>query len=196
MRYLRILALAVALAATLKVFVADAVTVPTRSMDPAILPGDYVLLDKTGFSPSFLASRLPARGDVVAFELPASAAGDERGALALKRCIAVAGDTVGFREGAILVNGAVAVTGVSDAGAFFAGGTSRIVPRGGAAAAGDGDGPGGDQIFVIGDNHAVSLDSRAWGCIPARSVVGKAVMVYWSAGEDGVRWSRIGTLVR
>jgi signal peptidase I len=208
LRYLRILALALVLAVTLKVFVADAVTVPSRSMEPAILPGDCILLDKTGFAPSFLASRLPSRGDVVAFELPAAAGetgdagGDRRGALALKRCVAVAGDSVEFRDRTILVNGAVAVTGVDDPGPFFADGAPRRVPRAGdpAGPADDGN-PGstaaGDCIFVIGDNHAVSLDSRAWGFIPARTVVGKAAMVYWSrAGDGGVRWSRIGTLVR
>jgi signal peptidase I len=203
LRYLRILALAVALAVTLKVFVADAVTVPSRSMEPAVLPGDFILLDKTGFSPSFLASRLPERGDVVAFDLPEAAGQvEERGALALKRCIAVAGDTVEFRDGAIFVNGAVAVRGIDDRGGFLAEGVPRRVPRAGdppAAGGGadDGNAPGQDCIFVIGDNHDVSLDSRAWGFIPARSVAGKAAMVYWSrAGDGGVRWSRIGNLVR
>jgi signal peptidase I len=204
-RYLRILALAVVLAVTLKVFVADAVTVPSRSMEPAVLPGDFILLDKTGFSPSFLASRLPERGDVVAFDLPAAAGeAEERGALALKRCIAVAGDTVEFRDGAILVNGSVAVSGVDDRGGFLAEGVPRRVPRAGDPAVGDAagnadgaDAAGQDCIFVIGDNHDVSLDSRAWGFIPARSVAGKAAMVYWSrAADGGIRWWRIGTLVR
>lgn len=208
MRYLRILALSLVLAVTLKVFVADAVTVPSRSMEPAVLPGDCILLDKMGFAPSFIASRLPSRGDVVAFELPAAArdageAGDDRrGALALKRCVAVAGDTVEFRNNAILVNGVVAVTDVSDPGAFFAEGAQRLVPRAGGHAVPGGAGTGGDSadqdyIFVIGDNHAVSLDSRTWGFIPASTVVGKAAMVYWSRAADGdVRWSRIGSLVR
>jgi signal peptidase I len=204
LRYLRILALAIALAATLKAFVVDAVTVPSRSMEPAILPGDSIILDKTGFSPSFLAFRLPSRGDVVAFELPASAGGGERGALGLKRCVAVAGDTVEFRNGEILVNGSVAVTGVADRGELFADGAPRRVPRRGDAvdSASDGRTGGGstagqDCIFVIGDNHAVSLDSRSWGFLPARSVVGKAAMIYWSRGDGGgVRWPRIGNLVR
>jgi len=201
----RILSLALVLAVTLKVFVADAVTVPSRSMAPAILPGDCILLDKTGFAPSFLASRLPARGDVVAFELPpgagdaGSAGPDRRGAVALKRCVAVAGDTVEWRDASILVNGAVAVTDVADPGDFFLREPTRRVPRSGDPLEdGRGGGPADqDYIFVIGDNHDVSLDSRSWGFIPARSVVGKAAMVYWSRdGDGGVRWSRIGTLVR
>ena len=175
------LALALVLALTLKTFVVDAVTVPTRSMEPSVLPGDYVLLDKIGFAPSAIASRLPSRGDVVAFDLPD---GDpDEGSLGLKRCIAVEGDTVEYRQGTIFVNGVAAVRGVGDGGPVLADGEPHIVPD--------------DGVFVFGDNHAVSLDSRTWGWIPARSVVGKAALVYWSLGDDGaVRWSRVGSLVR
>ena len=195
MRYVRILLLALVMAFTLKVFVVDAVTVPTRSMEPAVLHGDYLVIDKTGFSPSFLASRLPGRGDVVAFELPPSA-GEGEGALGLKRCIAVAGDTVEYRDGTITVNGAAAVRGVADPGEFLSGGGPRVIPRDGDPLDDGGRAPG-EYIFVIGDNHDVSVDSRAWGFIPARAVVGKAAMVYWSRGDDGgIRWSRIGNLVR
>ena len=197
MRYVRILFFAVVMAFTLKVFVVDAVTVPSRSMEPAVLPGDCLIIDKTGYSPPFLASRLPDRGDVIAFVLP-PAAGEGDGAIGLKRCIAVAGDTIEYRNGSILVNGAVALRGVTDPGAILAGGAPRVVPRAPVRPEGRPVGADGeDSLFVVGDNHDVSLDSRAWGFIPARSVVGKAAMVYWSRADDGdVRWSRIGTLVR
>lgn len=61
-----------------------------------------------------------------------------------------------------------------------------------------------DQYFVLGDHRDNSWDSRMWGFVPRRDVVGEAFMVYWSMEEpevrgDGagtIRWDRIGTLVR
>jgi signal peptidase I len=47
-------------------------------------------------------------------------------------------------------------------------------------------------ISVIGDNSGNSLDSRHFGFIPLRDVVAKARQVYFSSGDDGIRWKRIG----
>lgn len=180
-RYAGILLLALLLALTLKAFVVDAVSVPSGSMEPSILRGDFLLLDKTGFSPSWLGSRTPSRGDVVAFAPPEGAGGG--GALIVKRCVASEGDTVSWMDGAVVVNGRVAVPGPADRGEFFRDGAPRVVPP--------------ESIFVMGDNQAVSLDSRSWGFIPVRSVVGKAAMIYWSRADDGsVRWPRVCSLVR
>jgi signal peptidase I len=47
-------------------------------------------------------------------------------------------------------------------------------------------------IYVLGDNRGNSLDSRNFGFVALRDVVGKVRQVYYSSGEDGIRWSRIG----
>jgi signal peptidase I len=54
------------------------------------------------------------------------------------------------------------------------------------------------NIFVMGDNRDNSHDSRFWGFVPLENVEGKAFIIYWSwDGEDfGVRWSRIGSLLK
>ncbi len=235
-RYFRILLVAALLGLTLKLFVLDAVVVPGRSMSETILPGDALLLDKTGYSPPALAFRTPSRGEIVAFTLPegregtgGADAGRPPGALILKRCVAAPGDLIGFSAGTITVNGSAAVTGVADGGPFLREGDVRRVPRRGDAIPLDSArcalwrdfieaeghalsySPGGgmalngapsdtfyvtdDYFFAMGDNHAVSLDSRTWGFIPADRVVGKAVMIYWSRDDTGgVRWNRILTL--
>jgi signal peptidase I len=54
-----------------------------------------------------------------------------------------------------------------------------------------------DYYFALGDNITESSDSREWGFIPYDHIVGKVSLVYWSNDpRDGIRWSRVGTIVR
>jgi signal peptidase I len=53
-----------------------------------------------------------------------------------------------------------------------------------------------DYLFVLGDNRDDSQDSRVWGFVPTHHVEGRAALVYFSSGDSGVRWHRIGRVVR
>jgi len=54
-----------------------------------------------------------------------------------------------------------------------------------------------NHYFVLGDNRDDSLDSRMWGFVPFDSIVGRAMLVYWSVGaRSGIRWTRAGTVIR
>jgi signal peptidase I len=54
-----------------------------------------------------------------------------------------------------------------------------------------------DYFFALGDNSAVSKDSRYFGFVPYENLIGRAWIIYWSRDPyDGVRWGRIGKLVR
>lgn len=53
-----------------------------------------------------------------------------------------------------------------------------------------------NYYFVVGDNAKNSYDSRSWGFVPEENIIGKAMMIYWSKDEDGIRWGRIGTVIK
>ncbi|MEW6060388.1 MAG: signal peptidase I [Bacteroidota bacterium] len=53
-----------------------------------------------------------------------------------------------------------------------------------------------NYYFVVGDNAKNSYDSRHWGFVPEENIIGKAMMIYWARNADGIRWERIGTVVR
>jgi signal peptidase I len=51
------------------------------------------------------------------------------------------------------------------------------------------------MIYVLGDNKEHSIDSRELGFIPLRDVIGKARQIYYSSGDEGVRWNRVGLVL-
>lgn len=55
-----------------------------------------------------------------------------------------------------------------------------------------------DYYYVLGDNCTDSYDSRFWGFVPLRNIIGKPIMIYWSvdATSGSIQWDRIGTIVR
>jgi signal peptidase I len=59
-----------------------------------------------------------------------------------------------------------------------------------------------EWFYLLGDNRGNSLDSRAWGCAASSEMVGKPILVFWSRDEEdagwltGIRWGRIGTVIR
>jgi signal peptidase I len=55
-----------------------------------------------------------------------------------------------------------------------------------------------DSLFVMGDNRDHSADSRFWGFVNLKAVKGKAFIIYWSWDKTkfGVRWDRLGNLIK
>jgi len=247
---LEIVVFTIVLAFVLKLCVLDAIHIPSPSMEPTLLPGDFVLVNKlvygariTGIPfvrtqngevhlPGF---RSVERGDVVVFEPPVAAENDPitRSSLYVKRCVAVSGDEVAIRNGDLFVNGLRASVPETPVGGLGEGDNTAPVrvPK-----AGDritltssnysvwshlinGEGHAiactesgtvlidgipeksytitQDYLFVLGDNRDHSYDSRSWGFLPERNVLGEAMMVYLSfAPSGGVRWNRFGSIVR
>jgi len=155
---------AVILALIIRTFVVQAFKIPTGSMRPTLVEGDRILVNK--FIYRF---KDPGRGDIIVFKYPEDKKKDF-----IKRLIGFGGETIRIKDGSILVNGRP-VGGSSvlrqiyyynkPATLYGEEGIVIRVPE--------------DSYFVLGDNSASSRDSRYWGFVPKKYLVGKAFVVYW-----------------
>lgn len=163
--------------------------IPSASMAPTLWPGDYVFADMRYACVG--CSQPVRRGDVAVFANP-----NDRTQLYVKRVLALPGDRVQVSGNTVAVNGA-AVPDVQ--AAMPPGGAPAPAPGPAApaalAGATDFTVPPG-HLFVLGDQRAHSQDSRHFGSVPLQDVVGRVRQVWWSWGEGGVRWQRVGQVVR
>ena len=179
-------------------FVVQAFTIPSESMEKTLLIGDYLLVDKfcygdAGFLNHVLPYKKIRRGDIVVFHYPVNPAQHF-----VKRVVALPGDRFRLINKTVYINGApmgesyvqhIAAdrepyrddfprTDVPD---FEV--TARwwqqmrklvedhqlIIPEG--------------HYFVLGDNRDDSKDSRYWGFVPRENIIGRPLLIYWSAGN-------------
>ncbi len=151
---------AVALAIVIRTFVMAPYKIPSGSMRPTLIEGDRILVNK--FIYRF---RIPTRGDIVVFHYP-----DDTRRPFIKRLVALGGDTVEIRDGHILINGqpqdgVFSTIHYYNQGPFGQPGTPITVPDG--------------QYFVLGDNSGSSHDSRMWGFVPKKLMIGQAMCIFW-----------------
>ncbi|MDX2150843.1 MAG: signal peptidase I [Bryobacteraceae bacterium] len=143
-------------------FLVQPYVVDSTSMEPAILPGDSVLVDKNG-------ERAVRRGDVIVFRDPVEGADP-----LVKRVIGLPGESIHIEHGRVTVNGEVLSepykreSGLSHCAA----GCRFDVPAA--------------HYFVLGDNRDHSIDSRVFGFVPASHVMGRPWLVFWSTEDRGV----------
>ena len=174
------------------------------SMMDNLLPGDFVLLEKISYGantpnrvtipfinysfnlPSF---RLPVFNDieigdiiVIDKQLP------ERPEKYIKRCVAIGGQTVELKNGKVIVDNELVEEYSSEKPNVYAKNQISDVPP---FVIPDG------YIFVLGDNRGLSYDSRSFGLVETKDVIGKAFIIYSSIDNDGdFRWSRFFKVVR
>jgi len=186
---------AIVLALFIRTFVIQAFKIPSGSMKQTLLIGDHILVNKFiyGVKIPFLQTTIipitnPKRGDIVVFKFPEDPSKDF-----IKRVIGVAGDVVEVRDKKVYVNNKLLN---HDFGIHT---DSYILPA--SVQPRDNFGPvivPPHSLFVMGDNRDQSYDSRFWGFVDLKAVKGKALMIYWSWDKDnfGVRWNRIGHLLK
>lgn len=186
---------AIILALFIRTFIVQAFKIPSGSMKETLQIGDHILVNKFiyGVKIPFLRTTIievknPKRNDIVVFKFP-----EDPGKDFIKRVIGVAGDVVEHRDKKVYVNNEPLddVFGMYTDPHIFPG---SYQPR-------DNFGPvtvPPDSLFVMGDNRDHSYDSRWWGFVGLKAVQGKAFMIYWSWDKDdfGVRWNRIGNMLK
>ena len=160
--YAESIAIALILALLVRTFIVQAFKIPTGSMRPTLVEGDRILVNK--FIYRF---REPQTGDIVVFKYPEDPKRDF-----IKRLVATGGQRLEIRSGQLIVDGKV----LEKEGSF---GQRYYYNQGSFAKEGEEVRIPEDSFFVLGDNSASSRDSRYWGFVPKRHLVGKAFFLYW-----------------
>ncbi len=151
---------------------------PSTSMEPTVLAGDHILVDRRE------QARNPRRGDLIVFKYP-----KDESKVFMQRVVAVGGDTIEIRNKQLIVNGyPVKESYVMNVDQFAIPATQS--PR-------DNLGPftvSAHSFFVLVDNRDRSLDSRFFGVLDQSKIMGTVKGIYWSwdSQENSVRWERIG----
>jgi signal peptidase I len=206
----------------LRSFLIEPFRIPSGSMMPTLLVGDFILVNKFayGLRLPVLHSKIveidqPQRGDVVVFRYPKEPSIDY-----IKRVVGVPGDRIGYRNKTLFINDKpapqipIGFYQGSGSGAKYTGALQSIekidslehsillnrqTP----------DFPSGCQVlsrgpvtvpeghyFVMGDNRDHSNDSRCWSFVPEQNLVGKAFAIWmsWDSNRSGfpVAWERLG----
>jgi signal peptidase I len=186
----------------------EAYRIPSGSMIPTLLVGDWLFVNKLIYGPTipFTNSHLPGyadpkRADVVVFVSPTQIdQPEDPNPTLVKRLVGMPGDTLYMRDGLLYVNGLAQRQG-------FAAATSHVDPNeanstselfawqhrielkntrfGSAPATPTHDNWGpllipAQHYFMMGDNRYCSKDSRYWGVVPHENVRGKPLIVYYS----------------
>jgi len=199
----------------LRSFLVEPFRIPSGSMMPTLLVGDFILVNKFAYglrwpvlNRRFLWIGDPKRGDVAVFRFPREPSVDY-----IKRIVGVPGDEIRYHDKLLYVNGEPASQ--TPAGAYLGVGSGtnmtgtdlrledltgrehrilvdpsapdyRCVPYSELAAEGRLRIPEG-SYFVMGDNRDNSNDSRCWGLVPEENLVGKAFAIWmsWDTQRDG-----------
>jgi len=196
-------------------FIAEPFKIPSGSMMPTLLVGDFILVNKFayGLRLPVLNKKIvdigePRRGDVFVFRYPVNPKEDY-----IKRVIGLPGDEIAYRNKTLYVNGVQVAetdlgvyTGPSEPGRDFS--SARVleeklgdvehrileVPQAWSGHEGTWTVPPG-HYFAMGDNRDASADSRFWGFVPEENLVGRAFVI-WMNWNGGIDFSRIGTVIR
>ncbi|MGD0566390.1 MAG: signal peptidase I [Candidatus Goldiibacteriota bacterium] len=167
---------ALIIALILRLFVVQAYSIPSQSMEDTLLIGDQLLETKFSYSIAlpwqdsiYMKTADPKRGEVIIFKYP-----EDPKILFVKRCMGVAGDIIEIRDKELYVNGIKANEPyVTHKDPILYAKNEWVRDNYGPVTVPQG------SFFVMGDNRDFSLDSRFWGFVPFGYIKGRAWLVYW-----------------
>jgi signal peptidase I len=197
--YIEPIVIAIVIALFIRTFVVQAFKIPSSSMEPTLLVGDHLLVNKFIYgikipllNGKYFLFKKPQRGDIVVFIYPKDRSKDF-----IKRVIGTEGEKIEILRNKIYVNDQL----IDDPwGRYDERSQSArylqpmekfgpiVVPKG--------------SLFVLGDNRDNSQDSRFWGYVNVNDVRGKALVIYFSWDRYAenllwkIRWVRFGKLIR
>ena len=177
-------------------FTVQPIRIPSPSMEPTLLIGDFLLMDKRTTGGGLLPPLTIGRGDIVVFHDPI----DDPSVHLVKRVIGIPGDRIHLRDGVVYRNGqplhesyAIYRPSPPDPYRDDFPDLQTMQPRVNVnwwirlrTLVQDGDitvPPG--NYFVMGDNRNDSEDSRYWGFVPRDAIVGKPLLIYFSFRQPG-----------
>jgi len=199
----------------LRSFIAEPFRIPSGSMMPTLLVGDFILVNKFAYgvrlpvlNAKIIETGEPARGDVAVFRFPNNPSDDY-----IKRIVGLPGDRISYENRVLYINGEPmkqsaegAYTGVGT-GKVMTGAEVRaehiedvnheiLVQPGRFNMRGEWFVPEG-HYFVMGDNRDNSNDSRFWGFVPEENLVGKAFIIWlnWDINGKVFDVGRIGNAI-
>lgn len=199
----------------LRSFLFEPFKIPSGSMIPTLLIGDFILVNKFAYGvrlpvihTKILDTGSPKRGDVAVFRYPNDPRQDY-----IKRVVGVPGDVVEYRNKTFTINGEV--VSIAPGEPYLEPVTESIVHNAYRhtedllgvehdilLTRGEGNSwsreyriPEG-HYFMIGDNRDSSSDSRAWGVVPEANLVGKAVRIWMNYRGMNILWNRIGDKIQ
>lgn len=194
-------------------FIIEPFRIPSGSLKPSLLVGDFVLTNKFtyGIRLPVLGTKIininePKRGDIVVFRWPPDPSIDY-----IKRVVGLPGDHISYINKTLYINGKEAPQQLqaqtidkSDNGTTWAVEQKQEDLLGVKHAIFIHPGVINEDIndivvppnhyFMMGDNRDDSYDSRGWGFVPDANLVGKAILVWfsWDSDNNSVRWKRLG----
>lgn len=157
-----------AIMALIYLFVAQPHKVSGKSMVPTFADGDYIITDKITYR-----FRQPEKGDIIVLKNPRDESQDF-----IKRIIAGPGDTIKIENKQVFVNGALLGEVYLPSGTQTSAGS--FLNEGNTVKAGE------NQYLLLGDNRDHSSDSREWGPITKKEIVGRAFFRYFPPRSFGL----------